>query len=143
MAGRPPRSPNAQQLLDAYEYGKTGAHELDIVRALKIPISTYNKNKHLARWKEFRAEIERGRGTGNVLVLGQNYKAATSTTDPTRAAARALHLKHSGSLRERVEVTGEGGKPIKTQDTGPRGPAMTATQAKAILAEISRDRTKD
>jgi len=113
-AGRPRRTPTAQQILDAFNYAKTGADEDWIVDAVGIPEATFRHNKLKPEWADFRAEIRRGRGVGNVLVLGKNYQAATSDTDPTRAKARELHLKASGALKQRVEVSGDGGGPVLT-----------------------------
>lgn len=139
--GRPNRKPSAQQIHEAFEYAKTGAGELDIVAAVGIPISTFKANRDKKPWKEFRAEIIRGRGVGNVLVSGENYKAAKSTTDTTRAAARALHLKLTGAITERVEVAGDPDKPIVTRDATRRF-GLTPGEAQAILGQLQKARSK-
>jgi len=118
--GRPLRTPTAQQIHDAYEYGKTGASEGDIIAALKIPPETYRVNRLKKHWKEFRGEIERGRGTGNILVLGENFNAATSKTDSTRGKARETHLKVTGVIKQRVELETPAGRDIRVNFIRPK-----------------------
>lgn len=142
MAGRPSRKPTVQQIHDAYTYAKTGAGELDIVAAVGIPEATFRNNRDKKHWALFRAEIKRGRGEGNVIVAGENYQAAKSKTDTTRAAARALHLKLTGAITDKVEVAGDPDKPLMTKDMT-RRTGLTPSEAQAILGQLQKARSKE
>jgi len=118
--GRPLRTPTIQQIHDAFEFAKTGADEKDIAMAVGIPEATYRHNHLKPQWQAFRAEISRGRGQGNVLVLGENYNAAISKTDSTRGKARELHLKVTGVVKNRVELETPQGRDIRVNFIRPK-----------------------
>lgn len=79
-----------------------------IARATGIDDSTYHTNKGKAHFADFQSALREGRATGAALVLGADFEAAISKTDPIRSQARDRYYKHSGDLIRPKEKELEG-----------------------------------
>lgn len=112
-AGRPPFE-ITQEVIDLAEsYASRGLNQQQIADALGISHETFNNKKN--QFVEFAEAIKRGKAKGIALVAD----ALLKNIENANVTAQIFYLKVHAKWKESsvLELTGEDGKPIQTEQT--------------------------